>query len=279
MRDIYADRYQEIDALLDAVLDVPADQRRAFISNACAADQPLRDELLRLVELMDSSDGFLASPPAVLAAALVQDLDGESTAGSRPSRVGPFRLVREIGRGGMGAVFLGERDDGQFEQRVAVKLIGRATSDALLARFLEERRILAMLDHPGIAHLVDGGVTEDGTPWFAMEYVDGKPIDRYCDEHQLTIEQRIALFASVCDAVQYAHQHFVVHRDLKPSNILVTDDGQLKLLDFGIAKLLDPLLTREGETTMTAWGALTPEYAAPEQIRGLAVTAATDAAQ
>ena len=276
MPAIYADRYREIDALLDAVLDLPPVGRRAFIENACAADQPLRDELLHLVELMGSSNR-LEKPSAELAAALFRDLGAGSAEATHPDRVGPFHLVREIGRGGMGAVFLGERDDGQFQQRVAVKLIGRATNDVIVARFLEERRILAMLDHPGIARLVDGGVTEDGTPWFAMEYVEGAPIDRYCDAHRLTIEQRSELFASVCDAVQYAHQHFVVHRDLKPSNILVTDDGHLKLLDFGIAKLLDPLLSNAGsDATLAGWRALTPEYAAPEQIRGLAVSTATD---
>jgi tetratricopeptide (TPR) repeat protein len=185
--------------------------------------------------------------------------------------------VREIGRGGMGAVFLAERDDGQFDQRVALKLVRHMGAVDLVPRFLEERRILARLEHPRIARLVDGGVTGDGVPWFAMEFVDGQPIDRYCDARALSITQRLELFAGVCDAVQYAHQHFVVHRDLKPSNIFVTADGQLKLLDFGVAKLLDPIRTPEdAASTDSLVRAMTPEYAAPEQVRGDPASAATD---
>ena len=179
-------------------------------------------------------DSVLDSPAAQLAAPL---LDGTAAIGGPlPERIGPFRVVREIGRGGMGRVMLGERADGQFEQRVAIKVIHQG-APGVLRRFVEERRILALLEHPGIARLVDGGITEQGLPYFAMELVDGEPIDRYCETHDLTLDQRLELFAGVCDAVAYAHQHLVVHRDLKPSNILVTPAGHVKLLDFGIAKL------------------------------------------
>jgi serine/threonine-protein kinase len=178
----------------------------------------------------------------------------------------------------MGVVYLAEREAAEFQQRVALKLVRHlGAGHAVHRRFAEERRILALLEHPRIAHLIDGGLTSDGVPYFAMELVDGEPIDAYCDVRGLSIDQRIDLFIGVCEAVQYAHEHLVIHRDLKPSNILVRADGQLKLLDFGIAKLLDPLRpSDEAGTTQTGVLALTPEYAAPEQIRGQAVSTATD---
>jgi serine/threonine protein kinase len=188
--------------------------------------------------------------------------------------------VREIGRGGMGVVYLAARAGAEFEQRVALKVIRQANGGAnVVRRFLEERRILALLEHPGIARLIDGGVTDQGDPYIAMELVDGEPIDAYCDSRQLTIEQRLDVFGAVCDAVQYAHEHLVIHRDLKPSNILVRDDGQLKLLDFGIAKLLDPLRGGSDHETQTGLIALTPEYAAPEQVRGEPASTSTDVYQ
>jgi serine/threonine-protein kinase len=174
----------------------------------------------------------------------------------------------------MGRVFLGERADGQFEQRVALKLIQHGTP-GVIRRFVEERRILALLEHPGIARLVDGGITAGGLPYIAMELVDGEPIDRYCDTHDLTLDRRMELFASVCDAVSYAHQHLIIHRDLKPSNILVTTQGQVKLLDFGIAKLLGPQQV-SADATRTEFSVMTPEFAAPEQIRGTSISTATD---
>ncbi len=197
-----------------------------------------------------------------------------SNPGSVHERIGNFRVIGVLGRGGMGDVYLAERADGQFEQRVALKVIQRGAA-GLLRRFLDERRILASLEHPGIARLVDGGITPDGQPYFAMELVEGEPIDRYCDAHQLSVEGRLALFSAVCDAVAYAHQHLVVHRDLKPSNILVTADGQVKLLDFGIAKVLGAI---EDETAHTRTGmyVMTPEFAAPEQVRGEAISTTTD---
>ena len=212
---------------------------------------------------------------APLLANLPADLD-PSAAGSP---IGPYRILQEIGHGGMGTVYLAERADNQYQKIVALKLLRgwSAGDERLVRRFLEERQILAGLDHPDIARLFDGGVTPDGLPWFAMEYVEGVPIDRYCDERRLPIEGRLELFCRVCAAVQYAHRNLVVHRDLKPANILVTADGGVKLLDFGIAKLLGgdgpdaaASLTATGERLMT------PLYASPGQIRGDPISTASD---
>ena len=186
-----------------------------------------------------------------------------------PQRVGPYRVIRELGRGGMGVVYLAERADGQFEQQVAIKLIGTANADdPLHRRFLAERQILAGLVHPNIARLLDGGITDDGRPYFVLEYVDGLPITTWCDEHRLDIRARLRLFADVCGAVQHAHQNLVIHRDLKPTNILVSGDGRVHLLDFGIAKLIDPLHDRGpiDPPAMVRMG--TPESASPEQLQG-----------
>src|SRR5215212_2466926 len=214
--------------MFDAAVDIPTNERTAFIDRECGGDEALRAEVLELVRAYHHSDSFLESPAARLAGPLLDA--AAAMAGPVPDRVGPFRVVREIGRGGMGRVFLGERADGQFEQRVALKLIQHG-APGVLRRFVEERRILARLEHPNVARLVDGGVTDAGLPYFAMELVEGEPIDRYCEARGLSLEQRLALFESVCEAVSYAPQHLVVHRDLKPSNILVTAGGQVKLLD------------------------------------------------
>jgi serine/threonine protein kinase len=188
-------------------------------------------------------------------------------------RIGVYQIELEIGHGGMGEVYRAIRADGQFKKNVAIKMVrGGYDTAAVLERFLHERQILASLDHPNIARLYDGGTTDDGIPYLVMELIDGTPIDLYCEEHNLPINERLKLFTQVCAAVQYAHQRLVIHRDIKPSNILVTPDGIPKLLDFGIAKLLDP--AAGGETTMVP--ALTPEYASPEQIRGEPITTATD---
>ena len=190
------------------------------------------------------------------------------------TRIGPYRIVGEAGHGGMGTVYLAERDE-PYHQRVALKLVRGAVSldDHLVRRFIEERQILASLEHPRIARLLDGGITAEGLPWFALEYIEGIPIDRYVEQHRSPIEARIELFLAVCDAVQYAHRHLVVHRDLKPSNILVTADGQVKLLDFGIAKLV---AGGQHAETRTGLRLMTPEYASPEQVRGEPVTVASD---
>jgi eukaryotic-like serine/threonine-protein kinase len=191
-----------------------------------------------------------------------------------PAHIGPYRLIRELGRGGMGTVWLAERDTGEFRQQVALKLIRSGEdSDALLRRFLRERQILARLVHPNIARLLDGGADTRGQPFFAMEYVDGLPLLRYCDEHRLTLPERLVLFAEILDAVSHAHRQLIVHRDLKPSNVLVDGAGHARLLDFGIAKLLD---ASEADDTRSGVRPMTVAYAAPEQIRGEPVTTATD---
>ncbi len=274
MDAVSRERFRQIDEVFDAALDVAPGERSAFVDLACAGDTLLRARVLALLAAHERSSGFLQSPAAQLAAEL---LDDPPSSPFPVERAGPFRLVRELGHGGMGVVYLAERDGAEFEQRVALKFVRHlGGGDAVRRRFLEERRILALLEHPRIAHLIDGGLTADGVPYFAMELVEGEPIDVYCDSRGLSIDQRLDLFIDVCEAVQYAHERLVIHRDLKPSNILVRSDGQLKLLDFGIAKLVDPLGAAGDDTTQTGLIALTPEYAAPEQIRGRPVGTATD---
>ncbi len=190
-------------------------------------------------------------------------------------RVGPYEVLRELGRGGMGVVYLAARADEQFRKRVAIKVIKTGPDEeGVIRRFRRERQILASLDHPNVARLLDGGATGDGRPYFVMEYIEGHPLHEYCDRHRLSIVDRLKVFQQVCSAVAYAHRNLIVHRDLKPSNIIVTADGIPRLLDFGIAKLLNPELSAE---TPTVTGlALTPEYASPEQARGDVVTTASD---
>ena len=269
------EQFRQVDRVFDVALDLEPNERDSYLDAACGSDASLRSRVRTLLDAYERSTGFLKSPAVEMAAVLLEEPPVPSLA---PERAGPFRIVRELGHGGMGVVYLAEREGGEFEQRVALKLVRHlGAGDALRRRFLEERRILALLEHPRIAHLVDGGVTSDGLPYFAMELVEGDPIDTYCDTRRFSIQQRIDLFIEVCEAVQYAHEHLVIHRDLKPSNILVRADGQLKLLDFGIAKLLDPLRsTDDGAATQTGVIALTPEYAAPEQIRGQPASTATD---
>lgn len=265
------ERWQQIETLFAQARVLPPAERTAFLDAACE-DATLRADLGRLLASHDQAEHFLEDLDTERAAALLHD-----EAIAEEPLIGPYRLVQEVGRGGMGTVYLAERATGQFQQQVALKLIKRGMdSDAILHRFLHERQILARLHHPSIARLYDGDVTSDGRPYFAMEYVDGTPITAYCDEHRLDVEARLRLFQEVCRAVHYAHQNLVVHRDLKPSNMLVTEEGELKLLDFGIARLLDE--DAEAGLTLTEAGCrvMTPEYAAPEQVQGAAITTATD---
>jgi eukaryotic-like serine/threonine-protein kinase len=268
------DRYRRVDAVFDAALDLPTADQAAFVERECGDDPAVRDEVVQLLRAHHRSGSVLDTPAVRLASFLFDARD--SSAEPALERVGPFRVVRSIGQGGMGQVFLGERDDGLFDQRVALKLI-RHPSPGLVRRFLDERRILALLEHPHIARLIDGGVTADGLPYFAMEFVDGVPIDRYCNGRALSLDDRLTLFEHVCDAVGYAHQHLVVHRDLKPANILVTADGRVKLLDFGIAKLLAaPDGRSKTDETRAGLRIMTPDVAAPEQVRGGVISTATD---
>ncbi|MEO7430907.1 MAG: serine/threonine-protein kinase [Dokdonella sp.] len=269
--------WQRIRGLFDRAVDLPADERAAFLDAACADEPAIRRE----VDAMLRADAQAAASSALVHAnpELVDALGEQAHQRERDAligrRVGAWRLQREIGRGGMGAVYLAERDDGVYVQRAAVKLVRAGwDADALLQRFRDERQILATLHHPNIARLLDGGVTEEGKPFLVLEYVDGSTLAAYCDGARLGVAQRLALFLAVCDAVAHAHRSLVVHRDLKPSNILVDMDGQVKLLDFGIAKLLQP--GAAGVATATALRAFTPEYAAPEQIQGRPVTTAVD---
>ena len=272
-----------IDAdLLVAVLDRPASQREAFIESACA-DPAARAGVLRLLRELDDNDPFL-SPGGAAAGAFGDDL-AEALARDEGVplgvRVGPYRIVSELGRGGMAVVYLADRVDGAFEQQVALKVVRRGIdTDEVLTRFRRERQILASLTHAGIARLLDGGETPDGRPYLVMELVGGEPIDRYCERRGLGVDARVDLCIAVARAVQHAHRHLVVHRDLKPSNILVTADGEVRLLDFGIAKLLETSpVEYAAPPTRTALRAMTPEYASPEQVLGGPITTGSDVYQ
>ncbi|MCC6245863.1 MAG: protein kinase [Gemmatimonadaceae bacterium] len=257
-------------ALFLEALDQPDADRTAWVEQRTRDDAALRDAVLSLLAAHEPSDDFLEVPAAALSADAIPDVLPAA------GRVGPYRLIKEIGRGGMGAVYLASRDDGEFEQHVAVKVVKRGMdTDLILDRFRHERQILAGLDHPNIARLLDGGTTDSGVPYFVMEYVPGVSVREYATTHALTLAQRLTLFRTICSAVEYAHRNLIVHRDLKSNNILVAPDGTPKLLDFGIAKLLNPAPdgVKTAETTIYA---LTPECASPEQLRGEAVTTATD---
>lgn len=256
--------------LFAAVLEQPPGARRAFLDDACTDAE--QDEIDALLQAYDRSDEFLEPPSAEDVAALVASEEADRPL---PERIGPYRVIREVGHGGQGRVLLAERADGQFERTVAIKLLRDTGAwGESVARFLRERQILAALDHPAIARLYDGGVTDAGQPWFAMEYVAGEAITTYCKARDLDLEARLRLFAEVVEAVGHAHRHHVVHRDLKPANILVTAEGRVKLLDFGIAK---PLAQPDEEKiTRTTSRVMTPAYAAPEQVRGGAIGPPTD---
>jgi tetratricopeptide (TPR) repeat protein len=266
------ERWAEIERLLDLVLERPPDERAALVEQACADDPALREEVNRLLRSCERPEAWLDGEAPSYAAPLVGEAETSTTV--EGTRLGPYRIVGEAGHGGMGTVYLAERDE-PYHQRVALKLVrgGLTLDDHLVRRFVEERQILASLEHPRIARLLDGGITSEGLPWFALEYIEGLPIDRYAELHKLSVEARLDLFLAVCDAVQYAHRNLVVHRDLKPGNILVTAEGQVKLLDFGIAKLIAG--GREAETR-TGLRLMTPEYASPEQVRGEPITVASD---
>jgi eukaryotic-like serine/threonine-protein kinase len=259
--------------LLSRTLDLTPEEREALLEDACR-DRP---ELRRQVEELAESHARAFAYFDELAGRVAGSADLELDAALEGTRIGAYRILQPIGRGGMATVFLAERADGQFEQRVALKLIRRGMETRrIVRRFLAERQILARLQHPHIARLLDGGVTEDGRPYFVMEHVAGRPLTEYCDEKRLTVEQRLRLFGTVGRAVQYAHGRLIVHRDLKPSNVLVTADGTVKLLDFGIAKVLAEN-EAPGDTETWAGGRpMTPRYAAPEQFRGDSITTATD---
>jgi tetratricopeptide (TPR) repeat protein len=263
------ENWTRIEQIFDEAIELAPADRPAFLDQACLGDPVLRAEVQSLLDA--ESAGARLIPEAV------SRLSHSILAGDDAERLGPYRLVRKIGEGGMGAVFLAQRDDDEYAHEVAIKLV-RVRGQLALSRFRHERQILAALDHPNIARLLDGGTTPTGMPYLVMEYIrDGRSITQFADENKLDLPARLRLFGKVCAAVQHAHQRLVIHRDIKPANILVTPDGRPKLLDFGIAKLLDPQRVKGTVLeTLTGMQLLTPDYASSEQVRGGPITTATD---
>lgn len=275
------EEWLRVKEIFHAALEQETSRRRDFLSAACAGDAELRQEVESLLQAHETGEDFLEAP----ALAFIQTGRLPFAAGLPPraervaegGRIGPWQILEELGHGGMGIVYKGIRADGQYEKTVAIKLVSQGLdTDFILHRFLGERQILANLDHPNIARFLDGGSTADGRPFFVMEYISGQPFLGYCDERCLDIPGRLRLFRSICEAVHHAHQNLVVHRDLKPSNILVTETGVPKLLDFGIAKLINPGRVLKEEETASFLRLMTPEFASPEQIRGEPLTTASD---
>ena len=275
------ERWQKIKSVLEEVIEIAPASRFAFLEKSCNGDKDLRVEVESLLDF-ENEDADLLEESAF---SIATETSAEKFIGKQ---IGRYKIISELGAGGMGVVFLAERADGEFQQKVALKLIKRGIgSDSILRRFVNERQILASLQHPHIAHLIDGGTTDDGLPYFVMEYVEGETIIEFARRENLSIDGRLDLFRKVCAAVSFAHQNLVIHRDLKPSNILVNADGAPKLLDFGIAKLSEPpavaseenysFATANGsDKTATQMHVFTPEYASPEQVRGENLTTATD---
>ena len=260
-----AERWARVKELFEVAVDLDPSERTILLDDECGGDDALRVEIESLLESDDRSDGFIEQPACAIPRDLFPDPVEEPFVGRQ---FGAYQVMREIGRGGLGAVYLAARADDEYRKQVAIKLVRRGLdTEDILRRFRSERQILAQLDHPNIARLIDGGTTDDGLPYFVMEYVKGEPINAYCEAHVLPTTERLKLFRKVCAAVTYAHQNLVIHRDLKPSNILVTPEGEPKLLDFGIAKVLsagEELFTQ----TIPALRVMTPEYASPEQVKG-----------
>jgi eukaryotic-like serine/threonine-protein kinase len=271
--------WQKLKTVFHAALELEPAERAALLARECDGDKDLCCRVERLLASHRESGDFLASPALVDVGLVATEQYAEGLAAQTlvGQRIGPYEVIREIGRGGMGTVFLAVRADDQYRKQVAIKLVNRGMdTDTILRRFVMERQILANLEHPNIAGLFEGGTTADALPYFVMEHVEGEPIDDYCDARGFTIAQRLVLFRQVCAALHYAHQNLVVHRDIKPSNILVTADGIPKLLDFGIAKLLSPDWSQTGDATLSMQRLMTPAYASPEQLRGLPITTASD---
>jgi eukaryotic-like serine/threonine-protein kinase len=267
------ERWHRVEALFAEALDLPEAERAGFVDKSCADDVEMRGELKALLASAPASGAWLRDAIAVE----VQLMASDAAEAKLGCRIGPFRLIRLLGQGGMGAVYLAERDDAQFCQRVAIKMLSYAVgSPEATARLRDERQILAALEHPNIVRLLDGGSTDDGLPYLVMEYIEGASVTVYAQEHQLSVRARVELIRQVCAALQYAHQNLVVHRDIKPGNILVDAGGAPKILDFGIAKLLAPVGFEREARTIKGFPIFTPEYASPEQARGEGVSTVTD---
>lgn len=262
--------WKQLWAIFEAAVDLPERERDTYLKKTCGDDLALRERVAKLINSDAREDGPLDR--GLDHAGILDVAEAEP-----PGAVGPYRIEREIGRGGAGQVFLGTRSDPSFKQKVAIKLIplGRY-SQSVQKRFMLERQILSDLDHENIARLLDGGITDEGIPYLIMEYIDGVTIDEYCDSHRLNLDERLALFRQVCEAVHYAHRQLVVHRDIKPGNVMVDQAGRVKLLDFGVAKLLDAGFGENAPATETLGRMATPEYASPEQLRGDRLSTATD---
>jgi len=276
LKDLSAAEYSRLSELLDSCLALSPQERTEWLSRLESQDLRSAALLRRLFATSDATGfGTLLETGEVLTRHLASLIKGAETLVGR--RVGSYRVLSLLGQGGMGSVWLAERADGLFARQVALKLIHPVLiGTQVTERFAREREILASLSHPNIARLFDAGFTDEGQPFLALQYVAGSPITAYCDEQQLTLQERLQLFLQVLSAVQYAHAHLIIHRDLKPSNILVTGEGEVQLLDFGIAKLLTAGDARETELTLLGGRALTPDYAAPEQIAGGPITTAAD---
>lgn len=271
-------RWQRIGAIFDEMVETPIDARADLLDRLCGGDDRLRGEVQALLVADGAADRFDLGVVSARNTAVADWAENDDVQNVHAGeRIGPWRLIEELGRGGMGVVWLAERADGEFEQHAALKLIKRGMdSETVLARFRRERQILAHLEHPHIARLLDGGIASDGLPYFAMEYVEGLPLLHYATQHQLGLQDRIGLFLDICAAVQFAHRQLVVHLDLKPSNVLITSSGTAKLLDFGIAKLLGAEMSHATQTGDARNRPLTPAYASPEQLSGASVSTATD---
>ncbi|NGP87004.1 serine/threonine-protein kinase [Fodinibius halophilus] len=271
--------WQKVETIVDEALDLPEEHRPTFIEQKCSNNEELKSEVTQLLESIFESEGWLDNPTDYkkeFYEEVSDEIEHITTAESLVGQqVGPYVIKEILGEGGMGTVYMAERADEEFDHKVAIKIIrhGRATKSNI-RRFKREQQILANLNHPGIAQLFDGGITQDGFPYIIMEYVDGLPIDQYCKKYSLDIDAKITLFKQVLKAVRYAHENLIIHRDLKPGNILIDDEGKVKILDFGISKLLED--EREDTLTITGSRLLTPRYAAPEQVRQENSTTATD---
>jgi len=272
-----SERWSQIERLFLQAIEIPPQERERFLGEVCNGDEALRQELNSLLAC-DIPETPLVNGSFLPPSGVLSDTPSPAATDMAGRRIGPYRLLRLLGRGGMGAVHLAVRDDDHYRKEVAIKLLKRGMdTDFLLHRFRQERQILANLEHPFIARLLDGGATDDGLPYFVMEYVDGSPITTYCTDHNLDLMERLRLFRLVGEAVQYAHQHLVIHRDLKPGNILITKERIPKLLDFGIAKLIGPEQSAEMPTiTGAGQRMLTPDYASPEQFLGQTISTSSD---